>query len=471
MSSPSKKLDRLDCPTTETLYDEPKEYDEKSQGEAAAEAGFLRKIDVMILPIVCAINFLQEAYKQQYLDKTTINYAAMFNFHKDLQLDGNRFNFIGSAPNNYLLQRIPIGRYIGIVVFVWGAVLVCTGFVNNFSQLSALRFLLGFFEGGIYPALTLLVSTFYRRKEQAARLGYIWLCNGVAGMLGGLIAYAIGLMDDHGIARWRWLMFIFGAVTCFMGVVAFFFLIGDPKSRSFRLTSQQEALVDERTRDNLVIEALKEIRLWAFCTASFLFSLRNGGMTIYGAQITNSFGFTGLQSILLTVPIGALDVILILLCVYIANKTKQTLYVASASMVLGTIGTLLMIVIPNPKLKLIGQYLGLSAVPTYILMLASISNNVSGYTKKIFYNSMMMVFYTLGNCIGPFVMAPQFAPSYVGGFAIYICTSILGVVCLLVARWNMVVMNRRKAALISDTVTKAEDDLTDVQDPNFIYRL
>ncbi|KAF7727396.1 hypothetical protein EC973_007560 [Apophysomyces ossiformis] len=487
MSSPtSKELVENTYPLDEKIVDYNDGSKEKDPAITAVESGFLRKIDMMILPIICAINFLQ------YLDKTTINYAALLHFKEDLHLDGNQFNFAGSVfyigylvfqlPNNYLLQRIAIGRYIGVVVFVWGMVLVCTGLVQNFSQLSALRFLLGFFEGGIYPALTLLISTFYRKKEQAARLGYVWLCNGLAGVFGGLIAYGIGRMNDHGIARWRWLMFIFGAVTCFIGLVAFFFLIGDPKSRFLRLTPEQEALVDERTRDNLVyrtktikreqqIEALKEVRLWAFFAASFFFSLRNGGMTIYGAQITKSFGFSGLQAILLTIPIGALDVIVILLAVYIANKTKQTLYVASGSMVIGTIGTVLMIVIPNPKLKLIGQYLGLSAVPTYILMLASISNNVSGYSKKIFCNSMMIVFYTVGNAVGPFIMAPQFAPTYVKGFAIYICTSMLGVACLLIARWQMVVANRRKAAQPSNTVTNVEDDLTDIQNPNFVYRL
>ncbi|KAG0179517.1 hypothetical protein DFQ29_002024 [Apophysomyces sp. BC1021] len=464
-------------------------YNEKTPARSSAELAFLRKIDIMILPIVCAINFMQ------FLDKTTINYAAMFTFKQDLGLEGNNYNIMGSmfylgylifqVPNNFFLQRVPIGRYIGVIVFVWGAVLFCSGFVQNFSQMTALRFLLGLFEGGIYPAVSLLVSTFYRRKEQAARLGYVWLCNGLAVAVGGLISYGIGLMDDHGIARWRWIMLIMGAVTCFVGIVAFFFLIDDPKSKFLRLTAEQEAMVDSRTRDNAVvrtrvikkehmIEALKELRLWAFCLTSLLFCIRNGGMTIYNAQITRSFGFTAsksLQSILLMIPTGALDIIFILLSVYISNRINQTLYVASAMLALGSLGTLLMVVIPVSKYKLIGQYLGLASVSSYILMMASITNNVSGYTKKIFYNGMMMVFYTIGNFIGPFVMAPQFAPHYVGSLVMYVCFMAVGAVSLLVARWQMARVNRKRQAMPSSTETNVEDDLTDAQDPNFVYRL
>ena len=60
---------------------------------------------------------------------------------------------------------------------LWGVILACTALATNFAQVAALRFLLGLFEAGIYPAMTLLVSTCYRRSEQAARLGKISLYN------------------------------------------------------------------------------------------------------------------------------------------------------------------------------------------------------------------------------------------------------------------------------------------------------
>ncbi|KAG0188057.1 hypothetical protein DFQ28_005445 [Apophysomyces sp. BC1034] len=178
-----------------------------------------------------------------------------------------------------------------------------------------------------------------------------------------------------------------------------------------------------------------------------------------------------LQSILLMIPTGGLDIIFILVSVYIANRINQTLYVASTMLALGSLGTLLMVVIPVPKYKLIGQYLGLASISSYMLTMVSIANNVSGYSKKIFYNGMMMVFYTIGNFIGPYVMAPQFAPHYVASMVIYVCFMAAGAVSLLVARRQMAVINRRRQAQPSGTETNVEDNLTDAQDPNFVYRL
>lgn len=68
-----------------------------------------------------------------------------------------------------------------------------------------MRFLLGFFEAGIYPSLTLLVSTFYRRSEQLSRLGAFWICNGVALFAGGLVSYGISHMENvGGLKAWQW---------------------------------------------------------------------------------------------------------------------------------------------------------------------------------------------------------------------------------------------------------------------------
>lgn len=36
--------------------------------------------------------------------------------------------------------------YIGLLVFLWGTVMTCNGFVHNFSGLVVVRFLLGLFE-------------------------------------------------------------------------------------------------------------------------------------------------------------------------------------------------------------------------------------------------------------------------------------------------------------------------------------
>jgi hypothetical protein len=37
-------------------------------------------------------------------------------------------------------------RYLGALIFLWGIIMTCTGFIKNFADLVAVRFLQGLFE-------------------------------------------------------------------------------------------------------------------------------------------------------------------------------------------------------------------------------------------------------------------------------------------------------------------------------------
>ena len=62
----------------------------------------------------------------------------------------------------------------------------------NAASLLASRFFLGVTEAAIAPGLTVVVSMFYKRKEQPLRHAAWFLGNTCAGIFGGLIQYGIG---------------------------------------------------------------------------------------------------------------------------------------------------------------------------------------------------------------------------------------------------------------------------------------
>lgn len=135
------------------------------------------------------------------------------------------------------------------------------------------------------------------------------------------------------------------------------------------------------------------------------------------------------------------------------------------------IGLLLLLLIPSPKLKLIGFYLCWPYAATYVLILTCITNNVSGYTKKIFYNGMVTIFYTLGNFVGPFMMVEEQKPSYYGGMIGYLCSCFMCIVCLGFARWTMARENVNRSQHRPDENKPVEEDQTDKEDLGFIYLL
>ncbi|KAI7868501.1 major facilitator superfamily domain-containing protein [Spinellus fusiger] len=472
----------------ESLSEKYDENGNKHHETSAAERRIVRRLDyIYVMPCLALLSFLQ------FFDKSSLNYAGSLTLQKDTGLVGLDFNWLASIfylgyllyqpINAYLLQRVSISQYVGVLVMLWGAILALTSLGQNFSQLAGLRFLLGFFEAGIYPCCIMLISRMYRRVEQSGRIGTLYMCNGVALAVGGLIGYGIGHMENvGGKAAWQWIMIILGSVTSFCGTIFFFCLVDNPKSSTLRLTAEEQEIVESRTRDSTVvrsqeikmshiIESLKEPRFWCYCLASFLINLQNGAFTAFSSIITAGLGFSGLNSILMNLPYGIADCVYIAIFVYLNRRYGNTIYIGCLTLLISILGLILLLVIPTPNVKLVGLFLCWTYVSGYIMLLTSLSNNVAGYTKKIFYSSCIIAFYTVGNFAGPQFLIPSQAPLYIGGMVGYIVANCVSIVLLLIARYFMKKSNIQRLSNPSGVIIDVNDDLTDRENPNFIYRL
>lgn len=163
------------------------------------EKRVVRKIDRRLLPLLIL------TYGLQYYDKAMLSQAAIFGLRKDLKLStGNRYSFasaifylgfiVGATPAIIMAQRFPIERVASAIVCVWGACLMCTAAVGSYKGLYAQRFFLGFLESGVSPMFMLIVAGFYRKDEQALRMG-AWYC-----ATGKLQLFLYSLIACFGIA-------------------------------------------------------------------------------------------------------------------------------------------------------------------------------------------------------------------------------------------------------------------------------
>lgn len=107
---------------------------------------------------------------------------ALFGLRTDLDLnEGNRYSFsasifylgfiVGAYPAIVLAQRYPIERVASGIVMIWGVCLTCTAACQTWQTLYVQRFFLGFLEAGISPMFMLVVGQFYKKNEQALRMG------------------------------------------------------------------------------------------------------------------------------------------------------------------------------------------------------------------------------------------------------------------------------------------------------------
>lgn len=110
-------------------------------------------------------------------------------------------------PTSLLIQKLPIGKYIGFNTVFWGACVACTAACTNYGGLLVVRFLLGVAEATITPAFVYLTSMWYTRQEIPSRTGIWFAGNSLGGFISNFLAYGVGHIT-HPLSAWQWLFIV-----------------------------------------------------------------------------------------------------------------------------------------------------------------------------------------------------------------------------------------------------------------------
>ena len=112
-----------------------------------------------------------------YMDRINISFAMAGGMNEALGLSmaGSGMAagvfFFGyvllQAPAGHIAEHGSAKRYILWSIIAWGGLSFLTGFVQNSWQLLTVRFLLGVAEGGVYPAVLVIVGNWFPQKELA----------------------------------------------------------------------------------------------------------------------------------------------------------------------------------------------------------------------------------------------------------------------------------------------------------------
>ncbi|GKZ58196.1 hypothetical protein AnigIFM49718_004011 [Aspergillus niger] len=460
----------------------------------------VRKIDWIILP------FLSVCYAFYYIDKTTLSYAAIFGIKEDLKLTGEQYSWLSSVfyfgflvwalPTNLLLQRFPVGKYLGVNIFLWGFFLMLQAVAKNFTQLAVLRVISGAAEACSDPAFMLITSMWYTRREQPIRIGIWYTANGAGIALGGLLGYGIGQINGA-LASWKYEFLIIGALCAFWGILITIFLPDSPvNARTF--SSRERRLTIERLRDNQtgvenktlkptqVLEALLDWKVWVFLLLGLSGNIPNGGISNFGTLIIQGFGFSTLVTTLMQIPYGAFTSLMIIIAVFINDRLPPNNRCLTAIFFLlpnlaGSFG-LAFLPATNQVGRLICYYLTGSYNASFVLILSILTGNIAGHTKKVVTNAMIFLGVCAGNIAGPFFYRSEQAPRYTLGIWSMVVSNFIEIALIVVLRVVLAWENRRRDNMRmreggdgvgigngdGDDVV-AFGDLTDKENLNFRY--
>jgi MFS transporter, ACS family, allantoate permease len=116
---------------------------------------------------------------------------------------------------------VPAVKYFALNVFFWGVLEMCMAATTSFGGLFVCRFLLGGCEALLIPAVTLVVSMWYRPEEQPARNSII--LNVIAPILNGFFAWVVGYYPGT-FPTWKIIFLLLGAFTTLWAGVVYLFL-------------------------------------------------------------------------------------------------------------------------------------------------------------------------------------------------------------------------------------------------------
>ncbi|KAF9332791.1 hypothetical protein BG006_004324 [Podila minutissima] len=402
------------------------------------------KVDKRLIPMLSLL------YLCSYLDRSNIGNTKVANLEEDLNLRPGVYNMalsiffvgyiVGEIPANIMLKKMGPRKWITIVMLCWGSVSMSMAAVTNGAGLLVTRFFLGLAESGYAPGPVYIISLWYRRTEQALRVGIFFSAATIAGAFGGLVAYAIAHLHGlGGLRAWQWIFILEGLPTIIMALVTFFVLPNFPDTADF-LTKEEKELNMQR----LLIDAgpatetafswkevwsvFKDWKVYLHTATNFLHSIAFSSLGLFIPSIIRGFDYDPIMTQIMTAPVYIIACIVTITMAFSSDRFSERGYHAAASEALATLGYFLLIMTRDSTTaaKYVSLVFCAAGVYSYIpIQLSWPSSNVGGHTKKGVAIAFVISFAQIGSIFGGQLYRADDAPKYTRGHTI--CCALLGI--------------------------------------------
>lgn len=208
--------------------------------------------------------------------------------------------------------------------------------------------------------------------------------------------------------------------------IALFFLLPDSPLNARWLTPRQRIMAQKRHQDQVssrskhwkwsqFLEALRDPKSWLLSLFMLSVCIPNGALTNFGSILGASFGFSTFDTLLLGMPLSAIDVGCVLGFSYLATKFPYSRCLIIAFLMLSsTAGVLMVMLLPTTQKwnRVGGLWLYSSFAGVFPVLLSLVATNITGYTKKATVGGMVFIGLNVGNIIGPNLFFTTEAPKY-----------------------------------------------------------
>ncbi|KAH0493370.1 hypothetical protein TgHK011_000043 [Trichoderma gracile] len=261
-----------------------------------------------LLPFLCI------GYHLMYVDKQTLGSSAILGILEDAKLNADQYNWLSSIfyfgymvaewPQNWALQRFPVGKWLAGNLIVWGGITLLHIPCNDFASLFVVRFLLGLSEACIVPAFLLSMSMFFTYQEQAVMMSVMWSIGNSSPITSGFLSYGVLWIKTRSFHPWKWLMGMTLALSS-CPLHASFLTSQEQAQAILRIKGNNSGIEQKQFKKRQFVEAIKDPKTWLFALHAWSQEMGNG-INNQTSLIINSFGFTVFQTTLLSTVSGVI---------------------------------------------------------------------------------------------------------------------------------------------------------------------
>ncbi|KAM5541333.1 hypothetical protein V8D89_004887, partial [Ganoderma adspersum] len=433
----------------------------------------LRKLDLRLIPPVCFL------YLFCFLDRANITNAKVAGMTTDLNITGVQFNLcvavtlipysILQAPSNIALKKIGPARWLPMIMFIWGSVLVSMAF------------------SGLLPGLTYYLCAWYPKFAQAKRIGFMLSGVSLAGAFGGLLAFVIqdGMHGVGGLPGWSWIFLLEGLATVVIAVILLLYMYDYPENATFLTDAERAWLLETIRQDNaagskkfkkeFIIQAIRDPKTYLYISIFFLGAIPGVSFTTFLPTIINGMGFSSTRAQILTIPPNATACILTLCITYLSDKRHIRGPFILVWCPVAMVGYVMLIVTKTSACQFAGAILVMAGlVPCGALHLSWAGGNFSGELKRAVVIGMIVGFGNFGGqvIIASFVYRQQDSPRYTLGHKVAVSSLCLSYTMVAVGVVTFRRMNKRKIAQCErEGLTEADEDaFAEMGDRSPLYR-
>ncbi|KAF2278152.1 uncharacterized protein EI97DRAFT_448880 [Westerdykella ornata] len=409
---------------------------EQDESKSDLERRIRLKVDLRlctIAGILCSLNLL---------DSGVISSAAVTSMPRDLGLDqGNRFSvsiFIFTIasiafqlPSTIAVRTFGPRIWFSLITVAFGLITLGTAFVTTWSQMIALRVLLGMACSGVFPGLTYVISTWYTRKEQQLRFALMQSGEVIVLATGGIVNFGLNRLDGRGgLKGWQWMFIVQGAITAFFGILTYWWMPSFPEdahTSSFLFLTPEESKIaaDRIQRDRgdvqadpfswpKVLQHAADLKIYGFCIMYFLQNLVSTTLSYFLPIILQGgMRYSADKAILLSAPPYYYAVLPAILSSLVGDRFQLRGPIITLNCLCLIAGFGMLGFAEQVAVRYVGTFLATGAyVANWAALATYQANNVVGQWKRVFTAAAVTAFNGAGGIAGSFIVRRNEAPRY-----------------------------------------------------------